>query len=235
MSQSQKVYAAMNLVQEELSRTGIGKDRKNTAQNYAFRGIDDIMNAISPLLARHKLLIVPRVVERETRERETKNGTSLYYTTVKVEYDFISTEDGSKHVACVYGEAMDSGDKSCNKALSAAYKYLCMQTFAIPTEGDNDADQTTHSNIRHPGNSPAQAPKQPPQGQSFDNKVIEQWKAKVKHLDSLIKFKEAMKDYRALPEELKPEAWGIMSSAAKAKGYIYKNELNDFTVIPNTH
>jgi len=39
---------------------------------------------------------------------------------------------------------MDSGDKATNKAMSAAYKYALMQTFAIPTEGDNDADATTH-------------------------------------------------------------------------------------------
>jgi len=42
------------------------------------------------------------------------------------------------------GEAMDSGDKSSNKAMSAAYKYACFQAFCIPTEGDNDADNTTH-------------------------------------------------------------------------------------------
>lgn len=39
---------------------------------------------------------------------------------------------------------MDSGDKASNKAMSAAYKYAAIQTFCIPTEGDNDADSTTH-------------------------------------------------------------------------------------------
>jgi len=39
---------------------------------------------------------------------------------------------------------MDSGDKATNKAMSAAYKYMAFQTFAIPTEGDNDADAHTH-------------------------------------------------------------------------------------------
>ena len=39
---------------------------------------------------------------------------------------------------------MDSGDKSSNKAMSAAYKYACFLAFAIPTEGDNDADSHTH-------------------------------------------------------------------------------------------
>jgi hypothetical protein len=39
---------------------------------------------------------------------------------------------------------MDSGDKATNKAMSAAYKYMAFQTFAIPTEGENDADHQTH-------------------------------------------------------------------------------------------
>jgi D-mannonate dehydratase len=39
---------------------------------------------------------------------------------------------------------MDSGDKASNKAMSAAYKYAAFQAFCIPTEGDNDADSTTH-------------------------------------------------------------------------------------------
>jgi hypothetical protein len=39
---------------------------------------------------------------------------------------------------------MDSGDKATNKAMSAAYKYMAMQLFCIPTEGDNDADSSTH-------------------------------------------------------------------------------------------
>jgi hypothetical protein len=39
---------------------------------------------------------------------------------------------------------MDSGDKATNKAMSAAFKYACLQAFCIPTEGDNDADATTH-------------------------------------------------------------------------------------------
>ena len=43
-----------------------------------------------------------------------------------------------------FGEAMDSGDKATNKAMSAAYKYAALQAFAIPTEGDNDTENHTH-------------------------------------------------------------------------------------------
>jgi len=71
-------------------------------------------------------------------------GKTLIYSYVTMEFDLVSSEDGSKHTICTVGEAFDSGDKSMNKAMSAAYKYAAFQAFAIPTEGDNDADAQTH-------------------------------------------------------------------------------------------
>ena len=139
-----KVYQAINKVQADISKEGIGKDRKNEQQGYKFRGIDDVYNALAPMLARHGLCILPRVTSREVVERTNAKGTALFYVTVGAEFDFVCAEDGSKHTVVTYGEAMDSGDKATNKAMSAAYKYACMQAFSIPTEGDNDADATTH-------------------------------------------------------------------------------------------
>lgn len=140
-----KVYQAINAVQRALSKTGITKDRTNTqGSGYKFRGIDDVYNAIAPLLAEHGLCILPRVLSRSCEERQSKNGGALFYVTVEAEFDFVSAEDGSKHTVKTFGEAMDSGDKATNKAMSAAYKYAAFQAFSIPTESDNDADAHTH-------------------------------------------------------------------------------------------
>lgn len=139
-----KVYQAINAVQADLARDGITKVRRNQQQGYNFRGIDDVYNALAPLLAKHKLCILPRILSREVVERQTMKGNALFYVTVEAEFDFVASEDGSKHVVRTYGEAMDSADKATNKAMSAAYKYAAFQAFAIPTEGDNDADGTTH-------------------------------------------------------------------------------------------
>jgi hypothetical protein len=140
-----KVYKAINSVQTALSKIGISKDRTNSqGSGYKFRGIDDVYNALSPLLAEHCLCILPRMLNREIVERMSKSGSALFYVTVEAEFDFVSAEDGSKHTVKTFGEAMDSGDKATNKAMSAAYKYAAFQAFAIPTEGDNDADSHTH-------------------------------------------------------------------------------------------
>ena len=142
------VYQAISAVQKDLSTQGISKDRKNTqGSGYAFRGIDDVYNALAPFLAKHGLCILPRVLNRESVERQSKAGGALFYITVEVEFDLVAA-DGSKHTIKTFGEAMDSGDKATNKAMSAAYKYACMQSFCIPTEGDNDADSTTQPMIK---------------------------------------------------------------------------------------
>ena len=89
-------------------------------------------------------MIVPRMLARTCEERTSKAGGALFYVTVEAEFDFVSAEDGTKITARTFGEAMDSGDKATNKAMSAAYKYAAFQTFAIPTEGNHDADAETH-------------------------------------------------------------------------------------------
>lgn len=150
------VYTAINEVQKRLSETGVSKSRKNQQQNYSFRGIDDIYNALSSIMAESGLCILPNVESREIVERETKSGSALFYVTVKVHFHFVSSKDGSSHIVTTYGEAMDSADKATNKAMSAAYKYACLQAFCIPTEGDNDADSTTHEVISNTAKTEAQ-------------------------------------------------------------------------------
>ena len=147
-----KVYYAIGQVSKAMSQEGIGKSRNNAAQGYKFRGIDDILNALSGALVAAGLVILPRCISREVVERTTGQGKALFYVTCQVEFDLVSTEDGSKHTVCTFGEAMDSADKATNKAMSAAYKYLALLVFCIPTEpsADTDADFSTHDVVAAP-------------------------------------------------------------------------------------
>jgi hypothetical protein len=138
--ETQEVYKAIVAVSAEIAKTGIAKTRTNVQQSYKFRGIDDVFNEMAPLLSKHHLCILPRVLSRSLIERVSSKGGALNYVTVEMEFDFVCATDGSKHVVKTFGEAMDSADKATNKAMSAAYKYAALQTFCIPTEGDNDPD-----------------------------------------------------------------------------------------------
>ncbi len=141
------VYKAIAGVAKDLSEVGISKDSRNQQQGFQFRGIDAVYNALSPALVKNGLVILPRITERTVSERVTAKGGVLFYVVVKAEFDFVATEDGSSHTIVTFGEAMDSGDKATNKAMSIAYKYAAFQAFCIPTEetaADPDAE------IHHP-------------------------------------------------------------------------------------
>jgi ERF superfamily len=140
------VYQAIGKVSAIMSQHGISKGRSNQQQGYKFRGIDDVLNALSAALVSAGLVILPRCTERVVIERQTAKGGAIFNVTCHVEFDLVSTEDGSKHTVATYGEAMDSADKATNKAMSAAYKYLALLVFCIPTEAspDTDADYNTH-------------------------------------------------------------------------------------------
>jgi hypothetical protein len=157
-----KVYQAIANITGAMSKEGIGKNRKNLQQGYQFRGIDDVYNALASELAKNKLCILPVVIDREVVERTTQKGGNIFYVTLKVRFDFVSAEDGSKHEITTIGEAMDSGDKATNKAMSAAYKYAALMTFCIPTEGDNDSENQTHEIKPEPAKPKTDKPAKPP-------------------------------------------------------------------------
>ena len=160
------VFKAIASVMTDIGAVGISKNRNNQQQGYKFRGIDDVYNELNSLLSKHNLLMLPNVVSREQVERTTAKGSPIFYTNVMVEFTLVCALDGSATSIRTVGEAMDSGDKSSNKALSAAYKYAAMMLFCIPTEGDNDADATTHEPAARPKLTTVNGEKATPHAQS---------------------------------------------------------------------
>lgn len=137
MEGTPRIYKAIHDAMEACQ--AVGKDSRNPQQGYKYRGIDAVMNAINPALRKAGIFCTPEVLETSREERTTKNGAALIYSTVTVKYSFFA-EDGSSVVATVIGEGMDSGDKSYNKAMSAAFKYALFQVFCIPTEEMVDSE-----------------------------------------------------------------------------------------------
>lgn len=139
-----EVLKAISAIQAVLAKDGIAKNGKNEKQNYRFRSIEDCYSALAPLLCQHNLLIFPNVIQRTATDFESKSGGSLFFSIVEVEYEFISTKDDSTKKVRFVGEAMDSGDKGTNKAMSAAYKLMATQTFCIHSGGDSDTENESH-------------------------------------------------------------------------------------------
>lgn len=139
---SNLIYKKMSDVMKDVGH--VGKDQKNSAQGFKFRGIDQFVNSLYPALTKHGVFMAPRCVkeEHEVKEVTRSSGKSGLdkHVTIMMEYDFYA-EDGSKvTVGPIPAEGLDSGDKATNKALSAALKYALIQTFSIPTEDMAEAD-----------------------------------------------------------------------------------------------
>ena len=121
----------------------VGKGGYNESQKYAFRGIDQLQNAVHPALVKFGITVYPVVTEKVVTERETVNVSGragvMRFVELTVDYHWVAG-DGSEIVTTVVGEAADSGDKASNKAMSAAYKYALIQTLCIPLTSEEDAD-----------------------------------------------------------------------------------------------
>lgn len=134
------IYQSITKIMEEVP--SIEKTQRNKTQGFMYRGIDDVMNALQPLLAKNKVFIVPEILEQTREERTTSKGGNLIYSICKIKYKFYA-EDGSSVEAITIGEGMDSGDKATNKAMAIAMKYALFQVFCIPTDEMKDPDSET--------------------------------------------------------------------------------------------
>jgi hypothetical protein len=134
------IYQALGQVMRNVS--AIAKLGRNSAQGFAFRGIDQVYDALHGPLADAGVVIVPEVLSIERSEVATRNGGTMSHVVVTVKYHFTGPA-GDEVVAVVAGEAADSGDKAISKAMSMAFKYAAFQVLCIPL-GEKDADAETH-------------------------------------------------------------------------------------------
>jgi len=141
MTEPALIYSDMASIMQQVQ--GIGKGQRNKQQGFDYRGIDDVYNAIQPIMAKHGVFCTldhANIANRE--ERTTKNGGALYLTTLHLNYRFYA-KDGSFVQTEVIGEGMDTADKASNKAMAVGHKYAIMQAFCIPTKDMPDPDAET--------------------------------------------------------------------------------------------
>jgi len=136
-----KIYTALIEVNRKVE--AIKKGRKNQQQGYSFRGIDDAFNELHALFAEQGIIILSKFISSTREERINKSGGVNIYSIAIYEFAFMA-EDGSREVITLQGEGMDNGDKSLNKAFSAALKYALMSMFLIPTDEPKDSEAESH-------------------------------------------------------------------------------------------
>lgn len=142
-----QIHNAVRGVMRDIAKTGIAKLKKNMQQGYNFRGIEDAMNEMSPLLVNNGITVTPSYSELTVIDRvkgDPADAKATRFATVKGSFKF-EAEDGSHVISECYGEAMDSGDKAVTKAQSVAFRTALFQQFVVPfmamdPEDDNQGD-----------------------------------------------------------------------------------------------
>jgi hypothetical protein len=132
-----KILESLQKVNNEL--TSIKKDQEG--YGYKFRGIDQVLNMLSPLLKKHSIIVRREVVNFQRGQYKDTKDRMVNTVTIVFKYHFTSTIDGSFVTSMGIGEGEDRGDKATGCAISNSYKYVIFEMFNIATDDMVDSDQ----------------------------------------------------------------------------------------------
>ena len=133
-----EIYGAIIDAKREIG--SIGKDKETASgAKFQYRSFDSVINAVGPLLDRHGIMLVPRVLHRERWVQQSRSGGSTDYCLLEMEFTFYA-RDGSFVIASSVGQAMDSSDKSATKAATVALRIVLCQLFNIAYEEMQDPE-----------------------------------------------------------------------------------------------
>jgi hypothetical protein len=193
------IYAAMAKILAEVG--SVSKDRKSIGKfTFAYRGIDDVMNALHEAFGNHGVFITQRVIDHNMEPIE---GRGIHHT-MTVQFSFCAL-DGSSVNSFVMGECIENGDKGTGKCMSYALKTCLLQTFLIPTEDESkDPDST---------NQPITRQQQYQQGQQRQQQQAPQ--APVKKDDGQM---NALKD--SIIKILQTDGYDWLGKTGKSKDYL---------------
>jgi len=151
------VFQTITAVKADLGAVEKNGKMEGFGQNYKFRGIDDVINALHGPLTKHGLVVAPRL---RTIVQEHEQGSKKNQTRTVVEFEWtIAGPEGDSFIAATSGEAMDTQDKGSNKAGTAAYKQLLTQLLAIPFQTeDPDNYQPNPDESKPPAKAAASKP-----------------------------------------------------------------------------
>ncbi len=156
-----KIHEQLRAAQDEIGFIPKAHENKGVGGGYSFRSVEDALNVAGPILRKHGITCVPRVIQHATaahdgRDKYDKPRTS-FQASVLMEMDFIA-EDESKVTVSMAGEGMDfGGDKATSKSLSQAFKYCIFLGLQVPVQQgaleDSDREDRRRKRERQPAST----------------------------------------------------------------------------------
>ena len=103
----------------------------------SYKGLSEekVTSVVRASLIEHGVVVYP-IEQIHRREPIGTKGSVL--SIVDTKYRLVDTEDDSSTEAVSAGSGADTQDKGVGKAMTYAFKYLFLRTFAIPTGEDPD-------------------------------------------------------------------------------------------------
>jgi hypothetical protein len=129
MSETKNLYQKISQVMQDVSY--LSKDDDIAFGNTKYKAISEekVTSTLRASLIKNGLVIIPF---------EQEAGKVGNISTVNTKYKIIDINTGDFEVLASSGEGADTQDKGVGKAMTYAYKYMLLRTFAIPTGEDPD-------------------------------------------------------------------------------------------------
>ena len=167
--------------------TYIQKGDAKVNGQYKFVSHDDVSEKVHPLLVKHRVLMLPSVIEKSQEGNRTNIMLRVF---------FVNADNPTDQFAVDFpGYGVDASDKGPGKAISYAFKYAALKVLCLETGEDPDKD--------------AKSRYEPPKCLEFDLSIPSSFtEAEKKKLDKfLIESAEAQGKH---VEEIKASAVGKM-------------------------
>lgn len=139
------LYEKMYKVMEESE--AIEKNMSVGFGSNSYKAISEasVLNAVKPLLRKHKLILFPIKIEAKDMVDTfvTAKGESVrLMTQVKATYKIVDAESGESEILETIGNGVDTQDKASGKAMTYAYKALLQKTFCLFSGEDTDNEHS---------------------------------------------------------------------------------------------
>ncbi len=113
------------------------KDDNVAYQSTRYKGLREeiVTTKVRDAMVEHDLIVFP-IKQEHRREPIGSKGSVL--SILDITYRFVDTEDDTFIEVVSSGTGADTQDKGVGKAMTYAFKYVFLRTFAIPTGEDPD-------------------------------------------------------------------------------------------------
>lgn len=144
------IYEKLAMITEEIGVVEKGlKVEINKTKSYKAVSERDVLDAVKPIEKKYRIYSYPtkrEIIDKDILVKETEyNGaitkTNTLFMRIETIYRFVNLDKPSEFIdTTVYGDGLDTGDKSPGKAMTYADKYALMKAYKLSTGDDPDKE-----------------------------------------------------------------------------------------------